>query len=113
LTKGRKHTHPRGCPAIEKGERESNGQGESISIEGKDRCLIDTNLQQMRPRSSNEKVHNLREHLQPTETYNPKNSNTMCKKEIKKTLKPSIILCFITYTHMSNRLMRSHEYKEM
>jgi hypothetical protein len=53
LTEGRKHVRPWGRPTIEKGERESNGQGESVSIEGKDRRLINTNLQRMRPRSSN------------------------------------------------------------
>jgi hypothetical protein len=36
-------------------------------------------------------------------TYNPKNSNTMCKKKIaKKTLEPSSIPYFTPCTHMNN-----------
>jgi hypothetical protein len=37
----------------------------------------------MKSRSSNKKVWNLKEHFQPTETYNPKNF-TMCKEKTQK-----------------------------
>jgi hypothetical protein len=67
-------------------------------------------LKQHRLATDESKKFKLEKHLQPTETYNPKTQTQCSKKKLKKeTPKPSIIPYFIACTHMSDRLVRSHE----